>query len=94
MIRNGRRRLRLRAFLRGVSIRVAAGLLSLLGCAAADPAPDASDAASAGSTPDSRLRSVVYSADQVYRLRGYAGYQIDLEFDAGESFVGLGAGDV
>jgi type IV secretion system protein VirB9 len=43
---------------------------------------------------DRRLRSVVYSADEVYRLRGYAGYQIDLEFEPGESFVGLGAGDV
>jgi len=37
---------------------------------------------------------VVYSGDEVYRLRGYAGYQIDLEFEPGESFVGLGAGDV
>src|ERR1700722_8555068 len=43
---------------------------------------------------DSRLRSVIYSVDEVYRLRGYAGYQIDLEFEAGESFVGLGAGDI
>jgi type IV secretion system protein VirB9 len=43
---------------------------------------------------DSRLRSVVYSSDEVYRLRGYAGYQIDLEFEPGESFIGLGAGDV
>jgi type IV secretion system protein VirB9 len=43
---------------------------------------------------DSRLRSVVYSDDEVYRLRGYPGYQIDLQFEPGESFVGLGAGDV
>lgn len=43
---------------------------------------------------DSRLRAVVYSADEVYRLRGYAGYQIDLEFEPGESFTGLGSGDV
>jgi type IV secretion system protein VirB9 len=43
---------------------------------------------------DRRLRSVAYSADEVYRLRGYAGFQIDLEFEAGESFIGLGAGDV
>jgi type IV secretion system protein VirB9 len=47
-----------------------------------------------GKSPDSRLRSVIYSVDEVYRLRGYVGYQIDLEFEAGESFVGLGAGDV
>ena len=43
---------------------------------------------------DSRIRTVVYAADEVYRLRGYAGYQIDLEFEPGESFVGMGAGDV
>ncbi len=43
---------------------------------------------------DPRIRTVVYAADEVYRLRGYAGYQVDLEFEAGESFVGLGAGDV
>ena len=30
----------------------------------------------------------------MYRLRGYAGYQIDLEFEPGESFIGLGTGDV
>jgi type IV secretion system protein VirB9 len=35
-----------------------------------------------------------YSDDKVYRLVGYVGYQIDLEFAPDESFVGLGAGDV
>ncbi|HWW22072.1 MAG TPA: TrbG/VirB9 family P-type conjugative transfer protein [Steroidobacteraceae bacterium] len=43
---------------------------------------------------DSRLRSVPYSADEVYRLHGVAGYQIDLEFDPDERFVGIGSGDV
>jgi type IV secretion system protein VirB9 len=43
---------------------------------------------------DARIRTVVYAVDEVYRLRGYVGFQIDLEFEAGESFVGLGAGDV
>ena len=43
---------------------------------------------------DSRLRVVSYDSGQIYRLRGYVGYQVDLEFEAGESFVGLGAGDV
>jgi type IV secretion system protein VirB9 len=43
---------------------------------------------------DARIRTVVYDADEVYRLRGYVGFQIDLEFEAGEAFVGLGAGDV
>lgn len=45
-------------------------------------------------TVDSRIRVVPYVADEVYRLRGFVGYQIDLEFEPGESFLGLGAGDL
>jgi type IV secretion system protein VirB9 len=43
---------------------------------------------------DSRIRSAEYDGDQVYRLHGFVGYQIDLQFESGESFVGLGAGDI
>ena len=43
---------------------------------------------------DARIRVAPYSAEQVYRLAGYVGYQTDLEFEAGETFVGLGAGDI
>ena len=43
---------------------------------------------------DARIRVVSYSADQVYRLMGFVGYQTDLEFETGETFVGLGAGDI
>jgi type IV secretion system protein VirB9 len=43
---------------------------------------------------DSRIRAAPYDGEQVYRLRGFVGYQIDLEFEAGESFIGLGAGDI
>jgi len=43
---------------------------------------------------DSRIRYAAYDGDQVYRVRGFVGYQIDFEFEAGESFVGLGAGDM
>lgn len=43
---------------------------------------------------DSRIRAAPYSADQVYRLRGFVGYQTDLEFETGETFLGLGAGDI
>jgi len=43
---------------------------------------------------DSRVRVAAYDGDQVYRLRGFVGYQIDLEFEPGETFVGLGAGDI
>jgi type IV secretion system protein VirB9 len=70
-----------------LGIAVLVGLSAAAAAAAASP-----DAGAAG--VDSRLRSVVYSGDEVYRLRGYAGYQIDLEFELGESFIGLGAGDV
>lgn len=43
---------------------------------------------------DARIRSVPYVADEIYRLKGYVGYQIDLEFETGEAFVGLGTGDL
>lgn len=43
---------------------------------------------------DPRLRTATYSAEEVYRIRGFVGYEIDLEFEPGESFVGLAAGDI
>jgi type IV secretion system protein VirB9 len=43
---------------------------------------------------DSRIRVAVYNGDEVYKLRGFVGYQIDLEFEPGETFTGLGAGDL
>ena len=43
---------------------------------------------------DARIRTAPYRADEVYPLVGQIGYQIDLEFAAGERFVGLAAGDV
>jgi type IV secretion system protein VirB9 len=43
---------------------------------------------------DSRIRIAAYNGDEVYRLRGFVGYQIDLEFEPGETFTGLGAGDL
>jgi len=43
---------------------------------------------------DSRIRMFVYAPDEVYRLKGYVGYQIDVEFEPGETFVGLGTGDL
>jgi type IV secretion system protein VirB9 len=63
----------------------------LLMCASFGHAPRAAVPPAAG---DTRIRTVVYAADEVYRLRGYVGFQIDLEFESGEAFVGLGAGDV
>jgi type IV secretion system protein VirB9 len=43
---------------------------------------------------DSRIRVAAYNGDEVYKLRGFVGYQIDLEFEPGEIFTGLGAGDL
>src|ERR1700689_1097166 len=43
---------------------------------------------------DSRIRVAAYNRAEVYKLRGVVGYQIDLEFEPGETFVGLGAGDM
>lgn len=42
---------------------------------------------------DPRIRSITYNAEDVIRLKGYVGYQIDLQFEEGESFVTLAAGD-
>jgi type IV secretion system protein VirB9 len=42
---------------------------------------------------DSRIRTVPYSPDDVYRLYGFVGYALDLEFASDEVFVGLSAGD-
>ena len=47
-----------------------------------------------GGATDARIRVMPYGADEVYRLKGYVGYQIDLEFEHGEAFVGLGTGDI
>jgi type IV secretion system protein VirB9 len=43
---------------------------------------------------DTRIRITAYDGNEVYKLRGFVGYQIDLEFEPGETFVGLGAGDL
>jgi len=43
---------------------------------------------------DARIRTADYDSGEVYRLHGFVGYQIDLEFEPGESFVGLGSGDL
>jgi type IV secretion system protein VirB9 len=43
---------------------------------------------------DERIRTAVYSADEVYRLYGYVGYHLDLEFEADETFASLSGGDL
>jgi type IV secretion system protein VirB9 len=73
-------------------LRPATGRVALAACTimlALAAGPGLADA-----VVDPRIRVREYGADVVYRLRGYVGYQIDLEFEPGESFVGLGAGDL
>jgi len=53
-----------------------------------------SDDALIGGSVDERIRVFAYGADEVYRLKGYVGYQIDVEFESGETLVGLGTGDL
>ncbi len=43
---------------------------------------------------DRRVRTAAYNAEEVYRLQGQVGFEIDLQFEPGETFVGLGAGDI
>jgi type IV secretion system protein VirB9 len=45
-------------------------------------------------TVDARIRIAAYNPEQVYRLTAVVGYQIDLEFEPGESYVGIGGGDL
>ena len=43
---------------------------------------------------DSRIRTAAYDADEVYRLRGFVGYVIELILEDGETFAGKGGGDL
>lgn len=72
--------------------RVLAALLAVLGVMTVRPA-DAEMLPARGER-DSRVRSAPYEPDEVYRLPGFVGYQIHLQFESGEEFVGLGAGDI
>lgn len=62
------------------------GLMSLAGPSNADSLPRRGDT-------DPRIRTAMYDADEVYRLSGFVGYHVDLEFESDESFVGISAGD-
>jgi type IV secretion system protein VirB9 len=52
------------------------------------------ETAPAKGSVDARIRTAAYDGNEVYRLHGFVGYQIDLEFEPGETFVGLGSGDL
>jgi type IV secretion system protein VirB9 len=61
---------------------------------AATLASAAAQAVVASPPTDHRIRSLLYVPDQVVRLHGWVGYHVDLEFEAGETFVTLGGGDL
>lgn len=74
-------------------MRVPIFLSALLSCALFAGAACADVLPSAGAA-DPRVRVAPYREAEVYRLYGFVGYQIDLQFEPGETFVGLGAGDL
>jgi type IV secretion system protein VirB9 len=43
---------------------------------------------------DSRIRAAAYNAEEVYRLRGFVGYVIELILEDGETYAGKGGGDL
>ena len=65
---------------------VALAFMFLAGHSNADTLPRRGDT-------DPRIRTAMYNADEVYRLSGFVGYHVDLEFEPDESFVGISAGD-
>jgi type IV secretion system protein VirB9 len=65
------------------------GVLMLLDANAARP-----ETVPVRGVADSRIRTAVYDGNEVYRIQGYVGYEIDLQFEPGEYFVGIGAGDI
>jgi type IV secretion system protein VirB9 len=56
--------------------------------------PSFADSIPTAGDTDDRIRIATYRDDEVYRIAGRIGYQIDLEFAPGEKFVGLAAGDI
>jgi type IV secretion system protein VirB9 len=74
----------------GPAIAVASGVLVL----AVGSVTSVAEVVPGSVGPDSRIRVADYDPGQVYELRGRVGYQIDLQFDPEESFVGLAAGDI
>jgi type IV secretion system protein VirB9 len=43
---------------------------------------------------DSRIRTAFYSPDEVYRLYGFVGFHLDIEFEKDETFVSIAGGDL
>jgi len=43
---------------------------------------------------DQRIRTALYSPDEVYRLYGFVGFHLDIEFESGETFTTISGGDL
>lgn len=72
---------------------------NLLACAIMLTSMAHAPASMAGMVPqpgatDPRIRTAAYDPGQVYVLHAAVGYQIDLQFEDGENFIGLAAGDI
>ena len=74
--------------------RRACAAAAFAGCALLSLLNAAAETVPVKGAVDSRIRIAAYNGDEVYKLRGFVGYQIDLEFEPGETFTGLGAGDL
>jgi type IV secretion system protein VirB9 len=68
-------------------------LALVLSCACIAPLVSAETLPTKGHI-DERIRTALYSPDEVYRLYGFVGFHIDLEFEEGETFVALSGGDL
>jgi type IV secretion system protein VirB9 len=70
-------------------------LAMLIPVATAGAGPANGETSTVLETPDDpRVREVAYDPNAVYHLSGRIGYQIDIEFEAGERYIGLAVGDV
>jgi type IV secretion system protein VirB9 len=69
-------------------------LLTLLGLLLCQVPPASAEVYPARGHGDARIRTAAYRDDEVYRIHGFVGFQIDLQFEHGETFVGLAAGDI
>jgi type IV secretion system protein VirB9 len=72
--------------MRSICAVAALALLTLAVDSNADALPRRGDT-------DPRIRTAMYNPNEVYRLSGFVGYHVDLEFEPDESFVGISAGD-
>ncbi|MEA3180534.1 MAG: type secretion system protein VirB9 [Gammaproteobacteria bacterium] len=77
-----------------VSLRAGAGLLAAVAILFLHVELALPETIPTRGVADGRIRTAVYDTNEVYRIQGYVGYEIDLQFEPGESFVGLGAGDI